>query len=119
MTRVGLAAHATEAEFQQAVVHLAETCGWRVMHVRPSTVRDGRWATATSIPGWPDLTLLGHGRAIFVELKSETGRVSPEQRRVIDELRAAGLDARVGRPRDWHSIEETLTGGRRHTRGDR
>lgn len=102
----------SEAHFQQSVVQLAETCGWRVMHVRPSRVRGGRWATATSISGWVDLTLLGHDRAIFAELKSDRGRLTAEQKQVIALLRAAGLDARVWRPRDWKSIEATLTGGR-------
>lgn len=101
-----------EHEFQAAVVQLAETCGWRTMHVRPSRVRGGRWATATSIPGWPDLTILGHGRVLFVELKADRGRLSADQRQVLDELRAAGQDARVWRPTDWREIEATLTGGR-------
>lgn len=102
----------TEAELQQLVVDLAHTCGWKSMHVRPSRVGEDRWATATSIPGWPDLTLLGHGRALFIELKSEKGRVRPEQVEVIALLRAAGLDARVWRPSSWPEIEATLTRGR-------
>jgi hypothetical protein len=102
----------TEAELQTLVVDLAHTYGWRVMHVRPSRVGEERWATATSIPGWPDLTLLGHGRALFVELKSEKGRLRPEQLEVIALLRAAGLDARVWKPSSWLEIEATLTGGR-------
>ena len=102
----------TEAELQQLGVDLAHTCNWKSMHVRPSRVAGDRWATATSIAGWPDLTLLGHGRALFVELKSEKGRLRPEQLEVIALLRAAGLDARIWRPSDWASIEATLTGGR-------
>jgi hypothetical protein len=79
------------------------------MHVRRSVVRAGRWATATSIPGWPDLTLLGHGQLIFAELKTDRGRLSGEQVGVIAALRAAGQDARVWRPDDWPEIERTLT----------
>jgi hypothetical protein len=102
----------TEAELQALVVDLAHLHGWKSMHVRPSRVGGDRWATATSIPGWPDLALLGHGRALFIELKSETGRLSTEQREVIGHLRAAGLDARIWRPGSWAEIEATLTGGR-------
>jgi len=102
----------SEADFQATVVQLAETCGWQVMHVRRSVVREGRWATSTSIPGWPDLTIVGHGRLIFAELKSETGRLTTEQRHVLGELRRAGQDARVWRPGDWLEIETTLTRGR-------
>ncbi len=102
----------TEAELQALVIDLATACGWAAMHVRPSRVRGDQWATATSIPGWPDLTLLGHHRALFVELKSENGRLRPEQRDVINQLVDAGLDARVWRPSSWPEIEATLTGGR-------
>lgn len=105
----------TEAEFQDAVVELARICGWEAMHVRRSRVRGDRWATATSIAGWPDLVLLGHGRALFVECKSERGRLTLEQRRVIGLLRDAGLDVRVWRPSDWREIEATLSGGRRRS----
>lgn len=101
-----------EDEFQATVTQLAETCGFRVMHVRRARVRGDRWATATSIAGWPDLVILGHGRALFVELKSERGRVTDEQSALLAELRDAGLDARLWRPSDWPSIEATLTGGR-------
>lgn len=98
----------TEAEFQATVIELAETCGWRAMHVRPSRVRGDSWATSTSIPGWPDLTLLGHGRVIFVELKTTSGRLTSDQRQVLDELKRAGQDARVWRPSSWREIEATL-----------
>jgi len=103
----------SEAGFQALVVQLAETCGWRVMHVRRSRVRGGKVATSTSIDGWPDLTIFGHGRLIFAELKSERGQLAAEQRRVLDELRRAGQDVRVWRPGDWIEVEETLTRGRR------
>jgi hypothetical protein len=98
----------SEASFQDAVVELAETCGWRVMHVRRSRVRGDRWATATSVTGWPDCVILGHNRALFVELKSQRGRVSDEQSALLAELRDAGLDARLWRPSDWPEIEATL-----------
>jgi len=99
----------TEAQFQQAIVDLAELCGWRTMHVRRSTVRDQQWATVTSITGWPDLTIWRPGRLLMVELKSANGRLTPEQRDVLASLTAAGIDARCWRPADWPEIETTLT----------
>ena len=102
---------ASESEFMDTVVQLAHLQGWRVMHVRPSVVRHGRWATSTSIAGWPDLTLYhpGHRRFLMAELKAENGRVSPAQHAVIEDLWASGVDVRVWRPRDWASIEACLT----------
>lgn len=99
----------TEAEFQAQVVHLAHVCGWRTMHVRHSIGRGQSWTTATSLAGWPDLALWRPGQFLLRELKSDTGRVRPEQDEVLASLCAAGVDARVWRPKDWPEIEATLT----------
>lgn len=104
----------TERQFQQQVVHLAHLHRWRVMHVRPTIGRRGgqaAWQTATSTPGWPDLTLWRPGQLLLVELKTDRGRLSPAQREVIGSLQDAGVDVRVWRPADWPEIETTLKGG--------
>lgn len=104
----------TERQFQQQVVHLAHLHRWRVMHVRPTIGRrngQAAWQTATSTPGWPDLTIWRPGRLLLVELKTDRGRLSPAQREVIGSLRDAGVDVRVWRPADWPEIETTLKGG--------
>lgn len=47
-------------------------------------------------PGVPDrLVALPGGRVVFVELKTETGKLSAIQRWRIDEMRALGLDVRL------------------------
>lgn len=81
-----------ERDFQQAVVDLAQLRGWRVMHIHDS--RRGLGA------GYPDLTLLHRatGRLLFAELKSERGRVSPEQRAWIEDLARGGYAVRIWRP---------------------
>lgn len=56
-----------------------------------------------SVPGWPDLALCGARKLIFRELKTETGRVSPEQERWGLMLRHAGQDWDVWRPADLRS----------------
>ena len=105
------AAPITERQFQQQVVHLAHLHRWRVMHVRPTIGRRGgeaAWQTATSIAGYPDLTLWRPGQLLLVELKTDRGRLSPAQREVIGSLQDAGVDVRVWRPADWPEIEATL-----------
>jgi hypothetical protein len=99
---------AGEAGFQAAVVELAQLCGWQCMHVRRSIARDGQWATATSVPGWPDLVAFRPGQLLFIELKAERGRLSVQQRDVLDALTAAGADVRIWKPSDWPAIETTL-----------
>jgi len=99
----------SEAQFQESVVRLATLAGWRTMHVRRSVERGNQWRTTTSINGWPDLVLWRSGAILFVELKSETGRLSRQQRDVLESLAEAGQDVRIWRPSDWPEIEMTLT----------
>ncbi len=87
------------------------------MHVRRSRVRVDRVATATSVAWWPDLVLWHPTRRFFIarELKTNAGRLTAEQRQVLDELAACGVDVAVWRPSDWDVIERTLVTARRLT----
>ena len=64
----------------------------------------GGWALKLVSPGnagVPDrLVLLPGGRVIFVELKTDTGRLSPLQEFVHGRLRRLGMDVRVLYGRD-------------------
>lgn len=104
----------SEASWQAQVIELAELHGWSVMHVRRSKVRDDQWATATSIPGWPDLTMwrptpAGDGDLIFAELKADRGRLTDDQSHVLGDLLAAGQEVHVWRPKDVDAVVERLT----------
>ncbi len=98
----------TEADFQTAVIDLAQLLGWRVAHFRPARTNAG-WRTPVSADGkgFPDLVLV-RDRVLFVELKSETGRLSPDQRAWVAALDDAGAQAFVWRPFHWPEIERTL-----------
>jgi hypothetical protein len=88
----------TEAEFQKKVTDL---CDWLRLKWHHET--DSRRSKA----GFPDLVIVGEV-VLFVELKTERGKVTFEQNEWIDALRAAGCYARVWRPSDWPQIEATL-----------
>lgn len=92
-----------EVAFQRSVIHLATSLGWRHYH----THRSDR-----SPAGFPDLVLVHaeRGRVLYRELKTETGRVRPEQTAWLDDLTAAGQDATIWRPRHWvdRTIEQEL-----------
>lgn len=62
--------------------------------------------------GWPDWVLLGPNGALFRELKSESGRLSVEQRHVGSMMMNAGLSWSTWRPSDLLSgvIERQLSG---------
>ncbi len=53
-----------------------------------------------SVKGWPDWTIRGPHGVLFRELKSQRGRVEPEQREWLDALAADGADVGVWRPSD-------------------
>jgi hypothetical protein len=101
-----------EHDFQRQVIELARFCGWRVAHFRPAQAARGRWLTpvAADGAGFPDLVLVHPRRRLiaFAELKSDRGRVRPEQAAWLAALREAGVAAFVWRPRDWAAIQAFL-----------
>ncbi len=100
----------SEAEWQEQFTQLARLLGWRWMHVRRSLGRGRKWVTATNVDGWPDLTLWHptQQRVMFVELKSETGRLRPDQETVLRSLIAAGQEVHVLRPSDLERAKSLL-----------
>jgi hypothetical protein len=53
--------------------------------------------------GLPDTMYIGHGKVVFIEYKTKTGRLSPMQIRMHDKFRDKGIEVYVCR-----SVEETL-----------
>ena len=90
----------TEKAFQEAVIEAASYLGWR--HFHPYEMRK-------SDPGWPDLVLVRPPRLLFVELKSENGKVTDAQQEWMYVLTGVpGVEVYVWRPLDWDLIEEML-----------
>lgn len=89
----------TEAVFQRRIRTLCTLLGVRVYHTHDSRRSD---------PGFPDLVILGPAGVVFAELKTNRGRVRPEQREWLDDLTRAGLAAYLWRPADWLHINEVL-----------
>lgn len=106
----------TEADFQASVVELARLHGWRVAAVRRVAVRrpDGSFYHETPMGadgvGWPDLYLVRGRQAVAAELKSDTGRATPDQLAWLGFLEAAGVAVYIWRPKDWDEIQTVLGG---------
>src|SRR4051812_16813707 len=88
-----------EKDFQARVVALAKRNGWLAYHTLNSR---------KSQAGFPDLVPCRGRRALFAELKTETGRTAAGQDRWLEALRDAGPDARVWRPADWPEVAGLL-----------
>ena len=111
-----------EYEFQQQITGkkpagLAVILGWEHVHFRPAMTKHG-WrtpGTGSLAKGWPDLSLFRErdGRIIFAELKSDKGSLTPDEKRVLDVLRAVAvfnplMEVHVWKPKDWDEIERVL-----------
>lgn len=103
----------TESDFQRSVLDLARVFGWRSAHFRSVCVQrsDGstRWQTPVQGDGagLPDLVLVRE-RVVWVELKSDRGLISNEQKVWLEALRRAGQEVYVWRPKDWNEIVKCL-----------
>lgn len=89
----------SERDWQKIVCRWAREFGWAVYHTKLS------WG---SQPGFPDLVLCRPPILMFVELKSDKGKVRAEQQEWIDRIQACGLPALIWRPADEKTVLEIL-----------
>jgi hypothetical protein len=83
------------------VRQLAKIHGWQVYHTRDSR---------KSERGFPDVVLTDGEAVLFIELKTNTGKVTAAQQTWLSLLQHTGkVEAQVWRPRDWPQIVTRLT----------
>jgi hypothetical protein len=104
MTRVNSLAELnliTEKDFESQVKDLAKLFGWKYYHT---------WRSFHSPAGFPDCVMVREDRLIFAELKSEKGKVSPEQEDWLLAVKVVGkpVESYLWRPSDFDLIKETL-----------
>ena len=105
----------SEADFQKTVIELAQKMGWLVAHFRPARTEKG-WRTPVSADGkgFPDLIMVHeqYGWIVVAEIKSETGKVTPEQDKWLKAFQAClPFDVftwRANDDKDWEEIQNTL-----------
>lgn len=104
----------SEKQLQAVIIASAQRYGWLIYHTYDSR---------RSAPGYPDLHLVhtAAGLSVFRELKTETGRLSPQQTTWLGALQQVGVDADVWRPRDWFTgrIGDFLAAANRHSKHPR
>lgn len=95
----------SERWLQDQVRALCAGLGLAVQHIERSDLAKA-W-----LPGWPDLTIIGPGGILYRELKGPGGHLTPDQRKVLATITAAGGDADTWYPRDLLDgrIQRTLT----------
>lgn len=98
-----------EASFMAQVTQLAAIRHWHWLHIRPGMTQHS-WRTPISGPlgkGFPDLLLVRRERILFVELKRDGGKPTPEQVEVLGILSGAAETA-VWCPADFDEIQRVL-----------
>jgi len=110
-----LAASVPERVLHRQVVATADLMGWASWHDEATNTprKCDRCGEAVkrrrNKKGWPDLFLFRGSRLIVAELKSEKGRVSPEQQEWLDLFRQIpGVEVFVWKPSDWPEILKVL-----------
>jgi len=88
----------SEAQWQSQVIQLAKLRGWAYYHTVDSR---------KSNRGFPDLVLVRE-RVIYAELKTQNGRVRPEQKDWKDLLELAGQEVYLWRPSDVEQVDLVL-----------
>lgn len=98
----------SEADWQAQVVALAKLYRWHVHHDRPAMNQRGQWSTPIQgDPGFPDLVLARRGRVLFVELKTDRGRLTGQQQAWHEQLQGT-VECYLWRPRDWPIVQVAL-----------
>ena len=89
-----------EKDLREQIRSLVKIYGWRWAFTQYSL---------RSPKGLPDLQLVRPPRLIYAELKSETGKLSPEQEAWLEDLRGVpGVEVFVWRPHDIERVAEIL-----------
>jgi len=95
-----------ESDIQKAIVSALAWTGWVVIHI-PNQSTQGRQRWAGLLPGAPDLIAVRRGRVVFLEVKTERGRLRPSQAEAHTALARQGMEVRVVRGID--DIEDLLS----------
>jgi hypothetical protein len=102
----------SENDWTDLAIGYATALGWRVTHQRPGRNKDGSWRTQIKgHKGYPDLTL-AHRRwgQVWIELKSHSGRLDPEQKVWRDVIQAGGGRWYLLRPVHFDTLMKILDG---------
>lgn len=103
-----------ENDLQDIVMADLEAAGYMRAHFRPAKVmRGGKETYRTPVQGdgtgFPDIIAVKDGRMLVLELKSETGKVRPEQLNWLRTMRdVPGTTVLVVRPGTWNDLRSLL-----------
>jgi hypothetical protein len=98
----------SEWQFQNFVIARAINNGWSYYHAPDNKPDKNGRVQSGIVKGFPDLVLVKGAVLVFVELKTETGRISPEQTVWLARLAATGCETHIWRPSQWKEVNDYL-----------
>ena len=99
-----------ENEFSTQVKDALKLFGWHFSHFRPALTAHG-WRTAiTGNKGFPDYVATNGFKVLFIEVKGDGGKLSPEQQEWQELLRRTGHEVFCWWPKDSDLMIEILGG---------
>jgi hypothetical protein len=99
-----------ERAWQAKVQTMLTAFGWMWYHA-PDNKPDAAGHLQGIKAGFPDLVAVRGQRVLWIELKRETGKTTPEQDTWHGRLRDAGQEVYVWRPSDSTRVAEVLRPG--------
>lgn len=91
----------TEKQLESQVKDLAKMFNWMYYHT---------WRSIHSPAGFPDCVMIRDDRIVVAELKSERGKVTPQQEGWLKAFKATGMaECYLWRPSDFDEIVRILT----------
>ena len=101
----------TEDELLRAVLDLLRVYQFRTFHARPAWTAHGmRTAVQGDGKGFPDILAVICGRILAIELKSDVGQPTLDQRAWLAAFRENGAEVYLWRPSDLPGIPGILSG---------
>ena len=105
--------YTSEESWQQTLIALLHAFHFKVAHFRPARVMiKGQETYRTPVSadgkGFPDILAARKGRLVAIEVKGETGSMTPEQEDWLNVLASAGAETYVARPSDFDYLKEAL-----------
>ena len=91
----------TEQELMKSIINALEYHGRAFrLNVIGSYTKDGRYVPSSLPRGMSDILFIRNGRAFFLEVKTASGKASPEQLAFIADMQSIGTVAGVVRSVD-------------------
>lgn len=104
----------SETAFASQVEDLLDMFGWKWMHIRPSIMQSGKWASSMNKggKGWLDyLALRPPNRILVAELKDDYSKRTPEQIEWWTAWEFYPVELYLWRPKDIEEVMKILEGG--------